>query len=196
MRGRCRVTAAGRFAAIAAAMAVAAAGCGSSQSSSSTTTATTTPVGPARPAAGMELCRVSQLAVAYAGTDGATGHMEVTIALRNMSRTACRLRGYPGAALLDGTGRRLPLQVNRGGGFFPDTRAVPRPVAMAPGGLAHFGIGFATNNEYAHAHVCRTATAALAAPPGAQPRWQRVSLRRAPRISLCGSRLTVSPVHA
>jgi hypothetical protein len=141
-------------------------------------------------------CRAGQLAATYAGTDGATGHMELTIALRNASTTACSLRGYPRAALVDGAGRRLPMHVSQGSGFFPDSRGRPRPVVLAPGSVAHFGIGFVTNNEYAHAHVCRTAAAALTAPPARPPRWQRVSLRRAPRISPCGSRLTVSPVHA
>jgi hypothetical protein len=124
--------------------------------------------------------------------------MELTIALRNVSRTACRLRGYPRAALLNGGGHLLPLRVSQGSGFFPDSRARPQPVVLAPGRAAHFGIGFVTNNEYAHAHVCRRAETAMAAAPGGAGtvHWQRVSLRRAPRISPCGSRLTVSPVHA
>jgi hypothetical protein len=124
--------------------------------------------------------------------------MELTIALRNVSRTACRLRGYPRAALVDGGGRPLPLHVSQGSGFFPDSRAAPQPVALPPGGLAHFGIGLVTNNEYAHAHVCRTAAAAMTAAPSRTGvvHWQRVSLSRAPRITPCGSRLTVSPVHA
>jgi hypothetical protein len=143
-------------------------------------------------------CRAGQLAATYAGTDGATGHMELTIALRNASTTACSLRGYPRAALVDGAGRRLPMHVSQGSGFFPDSRGRPRPVVLAPGSVAHFGIGFVTNNEYAHAHVCRNAAVAMAAAPGGAGaiHWQRVSLRRAPRISPCGSRLTVSPVHA
>jgi hypothetical protein len=141
-------------------------------------------------------CRPSQLAATYARTDGATGHLEVTIALRNVSATGCRLRGYPRAALLDVAGHRLPLHVSQGSGFFPDSRGLPRMVTVPPGGRAHFGIGLVTNNEYAHARVCRPAHAALAAAPGAPVRWQRISLRRAPRIAPCGSRATVSPIHA
>jgi hypothetical protein len=148
------------------------------------------------PLATIAPCRGRQLAATYAGTDGATGHLELTIALRNVSTTACGLRGYPRAALVDRAGRRLPLRVSQGSGFFPDTRARPQRVVLAPGTMAHFGIGFVTNNEYARAHVCRNAAGAMAAAPGPQLRWQRVSLRRAPRISPCGSRMTVSPVHA
>ncbi len=193
MRGRSRR--AGAVVPIAVAALVA--GCGSSQTSSQTaTSAASSPGSP--PLGVIARCRGAQLAASYARTDGATGHMELTIALRNVSTTACRLRGYPRAALLDAAGRRLPLRVRQGSGFFPDSRGAPRPVVMAPGALAHFGIGLTTNNEYAHAHVCRTAAAAMAAPPGGAGgiRWERVSLRRAPRITPCGGTLTVSPVHA
>ncbi len=188
MRARRRLAGA----ALPIAVAAVAAGCGTAQTTSQSVTST------ASSPEAIAACRGPQLAATYARTDGATGHMEVTIALRNVSHTACRLRGYPGAALVDGAGRRLPLHVARGSGFFPDTRATPRPVVLAPGALAHFGIGFITNNEYAHAHVCRTASAAMAAAPAGPGavRWQRVSLRHAPRITPCGSTLTVSPVHA
>jgi hypothetical protein len=121
--------------------------------------------------------------------------MELTVAVRNTSQTACELHGYPGARLLNGAGHALPLRVARGHGFFPDTESAPRPVSLAPGQRAHVGISFVTNNEYKGAHVCRTAAAALLAAPGSGA-WQRVSLRTAPRISPCGSQLVVSPVHA
>jgi Domain of unknown function (DUF4232) len=190
MGGRRRVTGA------ALVIAAAVAGCGSSQTRSQTATSTASSHGSSATLGVIAGCRGSQLAASYVRSDGATGHMELTIALRNVSPTACRLTGYPRAALLDGAGRRLPLHVSRGSGFFPDTRATPRPVVVAPGTLAHFGIGFTTNNEYAHAHVCHTAEAAIAAAPGEPVHWERVSLRRAPRIVPCGSALTVSPVHA
>jgi hypothetical protein len=182
-------------AALPVAVAAAAAGCGSSQTSSQTATSTASSHS-SQPLAVVGACRSGQLAATYAGTNGATGHMELTIALRNVSETACRLRGYPRAALLDPGGQRLPLRVTDGSGFFPDSRAAPQPVVVAPGGRVHFGIGIVTNNEYAHARACHTAAAAMAAAPGAQMLWRRVSLRRAPRISPCGNQLTISPVHA
>ncbi len=183
--------------ALAVGLAALAAGCGSSQTTTARSVTSTASSHTVSPGLGIiAACRGAQLVATYAGTDGATGHMELTIALRNVSRTACRLRGYPRAALLDTAGRRLPLHLGRGSGFFADTRTAPRPVVVAPGARAHFSIGLITNNEYAGAHVCRTAAAALAAPPGAAARWQRVSLRRAPRIRACGSSLAVSPVHA
>lgn len=201
MRGPLRIS----RAAIATALpglAVLAAGCGNAQtvtSRSPTSTSTSTTSAARTPGLGIiAACRGSQLTASYARSNGATGHLELTIALRNVSGTACRLRGYPQAALLDAAGRRLPLRVTRGSSFFADAQAAPRPVVVPPGALAHFGIGLVTNPEYAHAHVCRTADAALAAAPGRPAHWLRVSLHRGAGgpIRPCGSTLAVSPVHA
>jgi hypothetical protein len=177
-------------------VAVALAGCGSSQTSSSTTVSTGSAAIAPRAASPTPACTGSQLATSYAGTEGATGHLELTLALRNVSGRACRLRGYPGARLLDAGGRPLPLRVSRGHGFFPDTTGTPKAMMLKPGGRAHFGISFVTNNEFKGARVCRTAKAAMSAAPGSAGHWQRVSLRAAPRISPCGNQLVVSPVHA
>lgn len=171
------------------------AGCGSSQTSSSSTTPAP-PQSASAPHAASGHCRPAQLALAYAGTEGATGHMELTLAVRNTSRATCELLGYPGARLLGGAGHALPLRVVRGHGFFPDTEPAPRRVALKPGASAHMGISFVTNNEYKGARVCRTATAAMVSAPGSAAHWQRVSLRAAPRITPCGNELVVSPVHA
>jgi Protein of unknown function (DUF4232) len=184
-----------RLAGASALLALALAGCGSSQTSSSSTTAAP-PQSVGAPHANTASCRPAQLALAYAGTEGATGHLELTVAVRNTSRNRCELRGYPGARLIGGAGRVLPLRVVRGHGFFPDTEPAPRRVALKPGASAHVGISFVTNNEYKGARVCRTATAALLSAPGSAPHWQRVSLHAAPRIAPCGNQLVVSPVHA
>jgi hypothetical protein len=118
------------------------------------------------------------------------------VAVRNSSQTPCRLRGYPGARLLDGAGRALPLRVGRRDGFFPDTDSHPRVVALKPGASAHFGISLVTNNEYKGARVCRTAAAAMLSAPGSGAHWQRLSLRPGPRVAPCGNQLVVSPIHA
>jgi hypothetical protein len=177
------------------ALALALAGCGSSETSSSTSASASSAAQSAGAPQAATSCRPKQLTLSYAGTEGATGHMELTVSVRNTSQTACELHGYPSARLLNGAGRALPLRVARGHGFFPDTESVPRRVSLAPGQRAHVGISFVTNNEYKGAHVCRTAAAALLAAPGSGA-WQRVSLRTAPRISACGNQLVVSPVHA
>jgi hypothetical protein len=172
------------------------AACGSSQSSSSTSTSSagTTTEAPTSSARGT--CSPSQLRLSYVGTEGATGHLEVTLALHNVSGRACTLRGYPSARLLDKRGTALPLTIKRGGGFFPDTQRRARAVVLKPGGRARFGVSFVTNNEFAGAHICRTAAAVMSSAPGAAGHWWRLSLREAPRISPCGNQLVVSPVHS
>ncbi|HEX3689297.1 MAG TPA: DUF4232 domain-containing protein [Solirubrobacteraceae bacterium] len=176
----------------AALLTLALAGCGSSLSHSSTSAAAPQSAGaPHRTG-----CAGSQLSLSYSGTEGATGHLELHVAVRNSSRTACLLRGYPGARLLNAAGRTLPLRVSRHDGFFPDTQAKPRPVALKPGASAHFGISLVTNNEYKGARICRTAAAALLSAPGSRSHWQRLSLRFGPRITPCGNQLVVSPLHA
>jgi hypothetical protein len=179
-------------------LAMALAACGSSQTSSTpaSTTATSTATSSPQAAAG-GACTPSQLAASYAGTQGATGHLEVTLALRNISHSQCVVHGYPGVRLQDRSGHTLPLRVQKGHGFFPDTMSAPRPVTLAPGATAHFGVSFVTNNEYAGARVCHRAAAVLSVVPGAPAtHWARVSLDRAPRISPCGDQLVVSPVYA
>ena len=181
------------IAAAAALLALALAGCGSSQTRSATSAATPPHSAGAPHTTG---CAASQLTLSYSGTEGAMGHLEVHVAVRNRSQTACLLRGYPGARLLNGAGRALPLRVARGHGFFPDTESKPRAVSLTPGATAHFGLSLITNNEYKGARVCRTAAAAMLSAPGSQAHWQRLSFRAGPRIAPCGNRVVVSPIHA
>lgn len=186
------------IAAVLAGLALAA--CGSSQSGSSSSSPTssthgsTTKASPRAKLAGAG-CAASQLRLSYVGTEGATGHLEVTLALRNTSGPACTLQGYPRARLLDAHGTALPLKVKQGGGFFPDTQRRARAVTLKRGGQARFGVSFVTNNEFAGAHVCRTAAAAMSSAPGVGNHWSHLSLRAAPRISPCGDQLIVSPVY-
>jgi hypothetical protein len=191
--------------ALAALVALALGACGSSQTTSS---AQSQPVPPTRSsssadntkrttgAASTGACSASQLKLAYAGTEGGTGHLEVTLALRNVSARSCTIRGYPAARLLNRAGQTLPMHVKRGGGFFPDTLQSPRAVVLAPGSRGRFGLSFVTNNEYRGARTCRTAAAVMSLAPGAGSSWQRLSLRVAPRISPCGDQLVLSPVYS
>jgi hypothetical protein len=172
------------------------AACGSSQTPSSSQTSTTSArSGP--PSHTAAACGARQLSVSYGGTEGATGHLEVTLTLRNGSGRACTLRGYPGARLLDAAGRPLPMRVRRGGGFFPDSQRRPRTVVLGPGRRARYGLSFATNNEYAGARRCFAVAALVARPPGTS-RWTRVPVGGGgrPRIAPCGRQLVVSPVYA
>ena len=58
------------------------------------------------------------------------------LVFRNISATACDLRGYPGIALADSTGRRLSFGYRQGGDQML-TNALPGLVALPPGGYAY-----------------------------------------------------------
>src|SRR2546426_681711 len=72
------------------------------------------------PAAAPLRCAPQQLRLAYLGGQGATGHIEASFELRDVSTRPCTLFGYPGALLLDAKGSSLPTHVQRGGAFFAD----------------------------------------------------------------------------
>ena len=111
------------------------AACGSSETTSSSSSTTSTAstagsgtsnrAGSSTAASGRSGCAANQLRLAYAGTEGATGHLEITFAVHNVSSTPCKLEGYPAARLLSKSGAALPLKIQRGGGFFPDSQRRP-----------------------------------------------------------------------
>ena len=142
-------------------------------------------------------CSSSQLALSYAGTQGATGHLEATFRLRNVSPRNCTLRGYPGAELLNAAGHTIPTHLERGHGFFPDTLLVPRQVLLQPGTSAQFGLGFADNNEYVGGRPCPSAAWLKSVPPNASGPL-RIALTGSahPRFAPCGGQLVASPVYA
>ena len=114
---------------------------GAPRTSAPTTSAPTTSGPTTTPAPATALptaaCAASQLKLAYVGTQGATGHFELSLSLRNLSGRACALRGYPEARLLDAAGQALPMRIKRGGGFFPDTQSRPQRVVLRSGSAAH-----------------------------------------------------------
>ncbi len=170
--------------------------CGGAQNESSTSSH----AGPASRAApvrhAVSRCASSQLKLTYVNTQGATGHLEVTFALRDVSRQTCVLQGYPGAQLLDAAGHPLITHVQRGGGFFPDSQSAPRAVRLTPGASAQFGLSFADNNEYFRGRPCPAASTLASVPPNARRRL-RVSLTGAgrPKFAPCGGQLVASPVY-
>jgi hypothetical protein len=173
------------IAALLAGLALAA--CGSSQSSSSSSSSSGR-----RTTAGATV-GCAALRPAYVGTNGATGHLEVTFALRNAGTRTCRIEGYPAARLLAADGRPLSVVIRHGRGFFPDTLHGPRPVTLGPGARARVGLSFVTNNEYAGARRCRTFVRAEVRMAGSA--WASVSLRGAPRLTPCGNQIVVSPIY-
>lgn len=174
--------------------------CGSSQPSPPSTTGSDHAASPHAATASPQPvplpCPSGGLRLTFLASQGATGHLEVTFALRNASGTMCTLRGYPGARLLDAAGHSIVMRLKRGGGFFPDTLSPPSRVLLAPRASARFGLSFVTNNEYAGTRRCVRATALESVPPGAAGAL-RISLTGGgvPMIVPCGTQLVTSAVY-
>ena len=142
-------------------------------------------------------CQPAALAIAQVGSQGATGHIEAMLQLRNTAATPCALYGYPGALMLDAHRSPLHTQVLRGGGFFPDTRLAPRRVVLGPGRAARFGLSFSTSSESEGHHDCPVAAWLLLTPPND---YTQLSLALAgtgwPRFAPCGGQIFATPLFA
>ncbi len=103
---------------------------------------------PAAPAqtASWPLCSTFQLQLAGPWTGAGLGNVATLITLRNVGTRGCRLEGYPQLNLVATDGRLLPTHDSRaltGDYMFP--AVVPHRVALGPGQLASFMIGYGDN---------------------------------------------------
>ena len=76
-----------------------------------------------------------------AGSSGAAGTSETTVALKSTATAPCTLGGYPGLQMLSASGSPLPTNVVRKGNY-PFTAMAPTTVTLAPGQSAYFNIGY------------------------------------------------------
>jgi len=137
-------------------------------------------------------CRDGQLTA----TDSKRGRWQAmnqyghVIVLRNVSGSACSLRGYPGVRLVDIAGHAIGKDAARGGGYvYPDPG--PTSVVLAPHtGTASFTFGGPAMTGGGQT-PCPTSTAAIVYPPG---------LRQQLRVNLvepyCAGGITVTAVVA
>ncbi len=153
---------------------------------STTTTAgkgtTTTAVpGPAR-------CATTALTGSVAGSSGAAGTIETTVALKSTGTVPCTLGGYPGLQMLSASGSTLPTQVVRKGSY-SFTAMAPTTVTLAPGQSAYFNIGYSDVPVGAETS-CPTSSSLEVTPPNAFDH-----LVMAAALGPCGGgTLVVSPV--
>jgi len=138
-------------------------------------------------------CQASQFSL-YHGPDlsSPTGHLDVTVRLRNRGPT-CRLRGYPDVALLDGRGRVLPFTIRTGGDQVVTSRP-PTTVRVPRGGFAWIVL----SKYRCDLGALRVARAILIRLPGVA-RAKRLNLPFRRWVGYCGkgdpgSIVTVSPV--
>ncbi|MFH9861532.1 DUF4232 domain-containing protein [Streptomyces sp. NPDC017202] len=99
--------------------------------------AASTAPSPARPAAGGR-CHTSELRASVGRNDPGAGQENFPVVLTNASERTCTVRGYPGAAFLDASGRRLGPDPRREPGSGPVT------VTLAPGRSAWAGLTFSS----------------------------------------------------
>lgn len=163
----------------------------STPSASATATSATTP--PAASAASLPAgCTPPHTAVSIARMGAATGHVGLTLLLRNSGQAACTLTGYPGAALVAATARHSQLQIARTpqgymGGLSPQARANP-VVVLAPGQSASAILEGEDFNPVTSGS-CPRYSSLLVTPPN-----QHGTVRLTRSLSICDP--TVHPVVA
>ncbi|WP_406176396.1 DUF4232 domain-containing protein [Streptomyces sp. NBC_00996] len=101
-------------------------------------------------------CHTSELRASVGNNDPGAGQENFPVVLTNSSGRTCTLRGYPGAAFIDASGKQLGPDPQR-------SSSTPTTVTLAPGQSAWAGLTF-SNPEISGA---RTATPAslLVTPP-------------------------------
>ena len=140
-------------------------------------------------------CSTFQLHMAVGGTGAGLGNVATQIAVTNVSARACTLEGYPSVVLV-GAGRRLlPTQATpaiTGDYMFP--AVVPHRVALAPGDVATFMLGYGDNPSGAAVNepydvACPVAVAVRVILPGTHEYGTAQG-----SIAPCGGIVSVSPI--
>jgi hypothetical protein len=125
-------------------------------SDSAAPAATERDAGSATAKAGGSRCHTSELRASVGRNNPGAGQENFPIVLTNTSGRTCTVRGYPGAAFLDASGRRLGPDPVRSSG-------TPVTVALAPGRSAWAGLSF-SNPEISGARAA-TPASLLVTPP-------------------------------
>jgi hypothetical protein len=109
-------------------------------STGSTTSSPTSSTGSTTTAAGPPLCRASTFTLRILGQQGATGHGEIGVAMRNTGSATCHTFGYPGVLFLGKTGQPLPtVPTHTTHDFFGTAPEVG--INVAPGESVSFRLG-------------------------------------------------------
>jgi Protein of unknown function (DUF4232) len=126
-------------------------------------------------------CRLSQLQLtAGPRISEKTEQHTLVLVFRNVSATACDMRGYPAIALADSTGRRLSF-VYRPGGDQMLTSAPPGLVRLPPGGYAYSAL-----NKNVCVSFTRTSAARAEVTPPGQHEPLDIALAHYPILDYCG----------
>jgi hypothetical protein len=130
-------------------------------------------------------CKLGELRVALVGTNGAAGHIQVEVSMRNRGAATCSLEGYPGMLLLAGS-NPLNTDVVRGSSVVVPPIGV-RLVTLAPGARAAYVFGY--SDVPTGSQSCPSSTALEVTPPNA---FAHATIPL--NATACGGVLTTSPV--
>jgi Protein of unknown function (DUF4232) len=154
----------------------------------STTRTTTSPGSTTSVATGPVRCATTALTAAVAGSTGAAGTIETTVALTSTSGAPCVLSGYPGLLLQTASGSALPTVVVRKGSY-SFTAMAPTTVTLTHGGSAYFNIGY-SDVPVGTETTCPQSASVQVTPPNA---FDHLVMNAA--LAPCGGgTLVVSPV--
>lgn len=127
-----------------------------------TTVSSASKTSPSASAQDKPACRSTQLQLsAGASVSEATQQHTLLLVFRNISATACVMRGYPSIALADDTGHRLGFSYARHGDQML-TSTPPGPVTLPPGGFAYSAV----NKNSCVGSASLSAASADVTPPG------------------------------
>ncbi|MFD5639942.1 DUF4232 domain-containing protein [Streptomyces sp. NPDC127077] len=112
-------------------------------------------------AAGGGRCHTSELRASVGRNDPGAGQENFPIVLTNTSKRACTVRGFPGAAFVDASGKQLGPDPRRSPG-------TPTTVVLAPGHSAWSGLTF-SNPEISGANTATPASLIVTPPDERDP---------------------------
>ncbi|MEV2212187.1 DUF4232 domain-containing protein [Streptomyces sp. NPDC050997] len=113
------------------------------------------------PATARARCHTSELRASVGRENPGAGQENFPIVLTNASSRTCTVRGYPGAAFLDASGKQLGPDPKRSSG-------TPETVTLTPGKSAWAGLSFA-NPEVSGARAATPATLVVTPPDERDP---------------------------
>jgi Protein of unknown function (DUF4232) len=133
-------------------------------------------------AQGAPACRSTQLQLSVgARVSEATQQHTLLLVFRNISATACVMRGYPAIAMADDAGHRLDFSYGRHGDQML-TSTPPEIVTLPTGAFAYSAV----NKNSCIGSASRSAASADVTPPG-QREPLVLKLRHYPILDYCGA---------
>ena len=127
-------------------------------------------------------CAPADLGIHFVDESQGLGHSLTTFAFVNVTARRCTLRGYPGMAAYSASGRRIALQVKRGG---MGQRGGLQRVTLRPRGRAYFVVDTTHQSS-----TCPRATRLRFTPPDGR---STVQIRHG--LTICGRYAAVSSVR-